>query len=172
MSAETLRRRIRCWVAFFIFALVVSGLTAFPLQTELELLVSATGADAAGHAEGGLHWWLLTVRNGLSATYGKYPWLAYGTDWLAFAHIVIGVFFIGPYRDPVRNVWVIQAGLIACLGVVILAFTAGPVRGIPFYWRVIDSAFGILGALPLWHVLRMIRRLEELSGKDRFAREC
>jgi hypothetical protein len=33
-----------------------------------------------------------------------HPWLAYGTDWLAFAHIVIAVFFIGPFVDPVQNI--------------------------------------------------------------------
>jgi hypothetical protein len=31
---------------------------------------------------------------------GAYPFLAYGTDWLAFAHIVIAVFFIGPLVKP------------------------------------------------------------------------
>jgi hypothetical protein len=166
MSAGHLTRRIRAWVALFIVALVLSGLTAFPLQSELEFLVRITGADAAGHPEGGLHSWLLTVRDGLRETYAKYPWLGYGTDWLAFAHLVIAVFFIGPFRDPVRNVWIIHAGLLACAGVVILAFIAGPLRGIPFYWRLVDSSFGFFGALPLWHVLRMTRKLQALSGRD------
>ena len=29
--------------------------------------------------------------------------IAYGTDWLAFAHITIAVAFLGPLKDPVRN---------------------------------------------------------------------
>lgn len=33
-------RRIRLWLAVFIIGLVASGITAFPLQTELSLLVS------------------------------------------------------------------------------------------------------------------------------------
>jgi len=37
-----------------------------------------------------------------------YPFIAYGTDWLAFAHFVIAIAFIGPWRDPVRNVWVVE----------------------------------------------------------------
>ena len=32
--------------------------------------------------------------------------------WLAFAHIVIAIAFVGPPRDPVRNVWVIELALI------------------------------------------------------------
>ncbi|SCF41963.1 hypothetical protein [Micromonospora mirobrigensis] len=34
--------------------------------------------------------------------------MLYGTDWLAFAHLVLAVAFWGPLRDPVRNVWVVQ----------------------------------------------------------------
>ena len=41
-SAETLRR-LRAWTAFFIFGLVVSGLTAIPLETELAVLERLAG---------------------------------------------------------------------------------------------------------------------------------
>src|SRR6185295_17725337 len=98
MTAAALLARIRLWIAFFIAALVLSGLTAFPLQTELELVVRTLGADAPGQPDGGLYWWLLTIRDGLTVTYAKYSWLGYGTDWLAFAHLAIAIFFIGPYR--------------------------------------------------------------------------
>lgn len=155
---------IRSWLAFFIFALIASGLTAFPLATELRLLGEWFHVDAPGIPEQGLQWWLRTVRDGLADTYSRYPWLGYGTDWLAFAHIVIAVFFIGPYRDPVRNVWIIQSGIFACAAVLVLAFVAGPIRGIPFYWQLIDSAFGIVGAFPLWRVLVLIRRLEKAAA--------
>jgi hypothetical protein len=165
VSAESaiLLQRIRRWMLFFIFALVVSGLTAFPLQTELAWLGHWFGVDAPGHPDGGLHWWLRTVRDGLHATDRAYPWLAYGTDWLAFAHLVIAVFFIGPFRDPVRNVWILQAGLIACAAVPLHAFICGPIRGIPFYWQLIDCSFGVFGAIPLWYVLRLTRRLEQIQ---------
>jgi len=56
---------------------------------------------------------------------------------------------------------VIQFGLIACVGVLFLALIAGPVRGIPFYWRVIDCSFGVFGAVPLILCLRDISVLEE-----------
>jgi hypothetical protein len=163
MNAPSELVEIRRWLAFFIVALILSGVTAFPLSTELRLLGEWFHVDAANIPDHGLQWWLRTVRDGLADTYSRHPWLAYGTDWLAFAHIVIAVFFVGPYRDPVRNVWIIQTGLIACAGVLVLAFTCGPIRGIPFYWQLIDSSFGIFGALPLWRVLFLTRKLEKLA---------
>ena len=162
MSREL--REIRRWVIFFIIALVASGLTAFPLATELRLLGEWFNVDAPGIPENGLQWWFRTIRDGLNDTYSKYPWLGYGTDWLAFAHIAIAVFFVGPFRDPVRNIWIIQSGLIACAGVIVVVFVCGPIRGIPFYWQIIDSSFGVVGAIPLWRVLVLTRRLEKAAA--------
>ena len=85
--------------------------------------------------------------------------MAYGTDWLAFAHIAIAVYFIGPLIDPVRNEWVLYAGLIGCILVLPLALICGPLRGIPLYWRLIDCSFGVFGALPLLYCVRLTRLL-------------
>jgi hypothetical protein len=104
--------------------------------------------------------WIERVYQALSDTNARYPFLAYGTDWLAFAHLVIAVAFIGPYIDPVRNKWIITFGLIACAGVIPLALIAGPIRGIPFPWRLIDCSFGILGCIPLLRCRRLILDLE------------
>ena len=155
MSAS---RQIKAWLIFFIVALVASGLTAFPLETEIRF------------ASDVLHWlgfvpadftaWIDRVRDALIATNDAYPFLAYGTDWLAFAHLVIAVAFIGPLRDPVRNIWIIQFGMIACVGVIPLALIAGAIRGIPFGWQLIDMSFGVFGIIPLIIVYRLIRRLE------------
>ncbi|MGW5906429.1 hypothetical protein ACWFQ6_32305, partial [Streptomyces althioticus] len=76
---------------------------------------------------------------------------------------VIAVAFLGPYRDPVRNIWVVEFGLIACAGVIPLALVCGPVRGIPFWWSVVDMAFGVFGAVPLYVVRKKIKRLETLT---------
>lgn len=160
MSARRELTEIRRLVAFFIVALILSGITAFPLATELRLLGEWFQVDAP-HPDHSLQWWLRTVRDGLTDSYSRHPWLAYGTDWLAFAHIIIGIFFIGPYRDPVRNVWIIQSGLFACAAVLFLAFICGPIRGIPFYWQLIDCSFGVFGSIPLWRVLVLTRRLEK-----------
>jgi hypothetical protein len=155
-------RRIRFWLAVFIIGLVLSGITAFPLETELSLLVSILHAGWLQPISEftGLLPWSERVYSGLHTTNANYPFLAYGTDWLAFAHLVIAVAFIGPYVDPVRNKRVITFGLIACAGVVPLALIAGAIRGIPFPWRLIDCSFGISGALPLLFSRQSIRALE------------
>jgi hypothetical protein len=157
---------VRCWLAVFIVGLVLSGVTAFPLVHELDLLASFIPADAPRPA-GGLAWWILQVRDGLHAMDATYPFLAYGTDWLAFGHIVIAMFFVAPLIDPVRNVAVLYTGLAACVGVIPLALICGPIRGIPFYWRLIDCSFGLLGLVPLLIVIRLIKRLEREQGTAR-----
>ena len=154
-------RRCRCIIGLFMLALVFSGLTAFPLEYELELLAAARGIDAHVTAQNGLDSWIATVRDGLKDMYARYSWIGYGTDWLAFAHIVIAVFFIGPLIDPVRNVWVLKAGLIACGLVIPLALICGPIRHIPFGWRLIDCSFGVFGAIPLWYCVKLTKRLEQ-----------
>jgi hypothetical protein len=154
MTSERRLRRIRLWLAVFIVGLVLSGVTAFPLTWELGLLVRWFGQGDNALAE-----WLRTVHTGLVETDKHYPFLAYGTDWLAFAHLVIAVAFIGPWRDPVKNIWVIEFGLIACVMVLPLALIAGPLRGIPFGWRLIDCAFGVFGAIPLGIIRQEIRQL-------------
>jgi hypothetical protein len=96
----------------------------------------------------------------LRESYAKYPWLAYGTDWLAFAHVVIAIFFIGAFMDPVRNIWILKAGIIGCVLVIPLALICGAIRQIPFGWRMIDCSFGAFGVIPLLYSLRLTRALE------------
>lgn len=158
-------RRYRLVLTFFILALVASGVTAFPLNWELGLLTRWRGVEhlTPAAAANGLDQWLLTVRDGLRDIDARYPWYPYGTDWLAFAHIIIACFFIGPLIDPVRNVWVLYAGLIACFLILPHAFLCGPVRGIPFYWRLIDCSFGVFGALPLLYCLKLTKQIARTS---------
>jgi hypothetical protein len=146
----------------FILGLTLSGVTAFPLQSELAALVSVLRASSLRPFADATHLlpWIERVYEGLVATNTRYPFLAYGTDWLAFAHLVIAVVFIGPYLDPVRNRWVITFGLIACAGVLPLALIAGYIRDIPFAWRLIDCSFGIVGSIPLLFCRQSIRALE------------
>jgi hypothetical protein len=154
--------RIRFWLAIFIAGLVLSGVTAFPLETELRWFDSLlhTGFFRPIAQSTHLLAWVDRVLDGLSATNAHYPFLAYGTDWLAFGHLVIAVAFVGPYLDPVRNKWVVTLGLIACAGVIPLALIAGPIRGIPLPWRLIDCSFGVFGSVPLLVCRRAIAALE------------
>lgn len=109
----------------------------------------------------GLPAWIAQVRDALRETNAHYPLLFYGTDWLTFAHLVIALLFIGPYRDPARNIWVIEWAMVACVLVWPLALICGPIRGIPFAWQLIDCSFGVVGLIPLVICRRLIRQLEK-----------
>ena len=158
MTEKQLKLRIRIWLVLFIIGLALSGITAFPIETELAFLARHAAAFPAAVGA-----WITTVYNSVHTTNQAYPYLAYGTDWLAFGHLVIATSFIGPLKDPVRNIWVLQYGMIACVMVFPLAFIAGPVRHIPFFWRLIDCSFGFFGIIPLWICYHDIRRLEKLQ---------
>ncbi len=145
----------------FVAGLILSGLTAFPLLGELSSLCRWLGIDdpAAYQTLPGMRGWIAFVFVGLQKTYATFPFIGYGTDWLAFGHLIIALFFVGPFRDPVGNAWVLRVGLVACAGVIPLALICGSLRGIPFGWRLIDCSFGIIGAVPLFYCLSLTRRL-------------
>ncbi|MGJ8644283.1 MAG: hypothetical protein ACSHX9_12815 [Luteolibacter sp.] len=156
-------RKIRILTAFVIVGLVISGVTAFPLLRELNLLanffVDAEGSmEPAGYS--GLAHWILLVRKGLEDTYAAYPFIAYGTDWLAFGHIVIALFFVPAYREPVRYQGVFRVGIWAALLIFPLAFICGEIRGIPIYWRLLDCLFGVVAMVPLFYILSLVRKIE------------
>jgi hypothetical protein len=164
-------RRIRFWLGVFIVGLVLSGVTAFPLQSELHwvnAVLHESRIEPAAQSTGLLAW-IERVNEAVDATDTHYPFLAYGMDWLAFAHLVIAVAFIGPFVDPVRNKWVITFGLIACAGVIPLALIAGSVRGIPCAWQLIDCCFGIVGCVPLLICWKSIAALECAEQANEFA---
>lgn len=164
IEPAALQRRIKVMILIFIAGLVLSGLTAFPLEWELNILKDISLSSLS--ADNGLRQWILKVHQGLQDTNLKYPFLAYGTDWLAFAHLVIALVFLGPLKDPVKNIWVIEFGMIACVLIIPLALVAGAVRGIPVYWQLIDCSFGLFGILPLAYTHQLIKRLEKAEGRN------
>ena len=168
---QILRRRIRSLTWLFIIGLVLSGATAVPLESELDWLIRGLGSEqivntpASKHPPDWAHW-LLRVREALRDTNAKYPFVAYGFDWLAFGHFVIAIAFVGALRDPLRNIWLFQFGMIACVLLVPYAFVFGGLRGIPIAWRLIDCAFGVFGFIPLWLCQRWAAELAEEQSSD------
>ena len=157
MPAKQLKQ-VRFWLLIFMTGLIVSGLTAIPLQWEIEQIKHVIDNALWLHdLAPGLVDWLLFVHTGLTATLRAYPFITVGTDWLAFAHIVIAIAFIGPLRDPVRNVWVIEFGMIACLLVIPAALIFDLLRGLPFLWLLLDCSFGVIGIIPLLLAYRFVR---------------
>jgi hypothetical protein len=153
-------KNIRNWIIFFMIGLVVSGITAIPIEKELDFLcrVFPTGSVIGD--------WLDEVYLGFYEMNSRHPFLSYGYDWLAFAHFVLALLFIGPLRDPVKNKWVIEFGMLACLMIIPYALVAGHFRGIPLWWRLIDCSFGLIGLLPLLLCHRLINKLETFTEKN------
>ncbi|KAA5533243.1 hypothetical protein F0919_11900 [Taibaiella lutea] len=159
-SKQATLKSVRIWIIVFIFFLLLSGVTAFPLETELKWLVAQFE-----NQDNIMYRWLNNIYYAIKTTNQTFPQLPYGTDWLAFAHIVIAVAFIGPLKDPVRNIWVIQFGRIACIMILPLALIAGPIRHIPLFWQLIDCSFGLIGLIPLSICYHKIKKLEPLTEK-------
>ncbi|SHN38516.1 hypothetical protein [Chitinophaga sp. CF418] len=155
-NTEKFRKEIKVLLIIFIISLLLSGITAFSVETELRWACSWWPEQYSDFYK-----WLYACYHAIKNTNEQYPYLAYGYDWLAFAHIVIAIAFIGPFKDPVKNIWIIEFGCIACISVIPLAFIAGHIRQIPVYWRLIDCSFGIIGIIPLLICHRKIKQLEK-----------
>jgi hypothetical protein len=163
-----LRRRIKLLTWCFLIGLVISGATAIPLNWELNLMMHWIGlaGQTSGSATSELGRWLLAAHEALRDVSAKHPLLFYGTDWLAFGHFVIAIAFLGALRDPVRNRWLFDFGLIACVLVIPYALVFGALRGIPFWWRLIDCSFGVFGFIPLWFCRRWAIELEVSTNRQ------
>ena len=155
-------RQIRHWIIFFMVALVLSGLTAIPLEKELAFLSRLFSPQTPTGA------WIDRVYIGIATMNSQYPFLGYGYDWLAFAHFILAILFIGPLKDPVKNRWVVEFGMIACLLIIPFAFIAGYCRGIPIPWRLIDCSFGVIGLIPLSICRSKIIEVERITTKTTF----
>lgn len=167
-DSKALTLRFRTWLVLFILGVVLSGITAFPLVWEVDLLNRMVGPETpVARLCPPLAAWIGTVHEGLQHMHAAYPFIFYGTDWLAFGHLVIAIAFWGPLRDPVRNKWVIDFGIIACVLVIPLAMICGPIRHIPFFWRLIDCSFGVAGILPLLICRHYIGQLERIPAPQK-----
>jgi len=158
-KAIMLRKQITYLTIFFMISLALSGITAMPARMGIAFLL-----DVVPVAWTSVYDFLMYIREALFSCYGI---LFYGYDWLAFAHIVIAVLFYGVIKDPVRNIWVVEFGMIACLMVIPFAFVMGSIRGIPVWWRLIDCSFGVVGIIPLWFVRSRIGELQKLIESER-----
>jgi hypothetical protein len=157
---DELLKQMRRWLWLFVIILFLSGLTAIPAQTELEFLQKFFSRDnAMGN-------WLNKVLQGIFVTENNFPFLFYGYDWLAFAHFVLAILFAGAIKNPVRNKWVIEFGIICCLLIIPFAMVAGYYRGIPVGWRLIDCCFGIFGLIPLLICYKKIQQIEILNDSQ------
>lgn len=73
--SEKSLRTIRIWLSLFIVGLALSGITAFPLETELNWL-----ADCFNDPSSELATWIDSCRDAVVHVNANYPFLSYGTD--------------------------------------------------------------------------------------------
>jgi hypothetical protein len=158
-----LLRQIRVLVIIFISALIISGITAFPVYEELKWITNSGFFTQ----ESAMQKWLMKVWYGVKNTHEEFPFLFYGYDWLAFAHLAIAGLFAGVYQHPVRNRWIVFWGMITCVCIFPVAFIAGIIRGIPFFHILIDCSFGLIGLIPLRLMQVKIKKLEKLKRSSR-----
>jgi hypothetical protein len=73
----TLLGRVRAWIWAFVLGLVISGVAAVPLQTELDGLVTILHTEALHPigASTGLLPWIELVAKGITETNVRYPFL-------------------------------------------------------------------------------------------------
>ncbi len=162
-----LAKQIKIWTIIFMVGIILSGVTAFPIETEIKLFDSYfLNSLWLQNYLPSIYNFLIFVSKGVHETSKNYSFIFYGTDWLAFAHIIIGSAFIGVLRNPIKNIWVVEWAMLACLMVFPLAFICGPIRGIPFIWRLIDCSFGVFGMIPLLLLRNKILKLERLNAEN------
>lgn len=159
--------RIRLCLALLMAGLLLKGLAGFPLLRESQALLDLLAHFGAGTP---LFDWILRVHLALAATATTAPFLALSTDTLALANILFALLFLGPYRDPLRNRWVINFGLLTCVGMLLLIVIAGPLRGIPLFWRYLDASITLLYTLPLLlcrHYLHLLDHIDSTAQRQR-----
>jgi hypothetical protein len=150
----------RIWLIFFSTALILSGLTAIFTREGLRLLSPLfTEGSILQVFWPSMAEWLSLVQLAIEETYDKYPFLAYGYDWLAFGHFIIAIPFLMAVKDMRQCLWVINYGIFACLAVIPFALVFGAIRGIPLFWRGVDTLFGIGGLVVLLFLRRQFRAI-------------
>lgn len=161
MKSNKIRRRIKVVVIFYMLALIISGATAIPAEAEIAVLLRITPETHFSYTL------LSKVYIALHEVGEHAPFLLYGYDWLAFAHFMIAIAFTGVYKNPVRNIWVVEWGLVCCACVIPFALVAAPLRSLPWCWVAVDCSFGVFGCLPLWWCRRKIKQLEQEDKEDK-----
>ena len=158
---KKIRRRIRVLLVLFVLGLAFGCQIVLFVEPQLAWLKDMLGPGTRmGQHFPNLSEWINHLYEGITETYSKYPFMAYCMDWLAFAQLAFIIFFIGAIIDPARNVWIIKSAMVICVMHILLAFGSGRFRGIPFFWQLLDSTFGIFGLVVLYLAYKNIKYLE------------
>jgi hypothetical protein len=153
-----LERKIRMATWVTIIGLVINGLTALSLSRDLSVALSFKSL-----LPDSFYNWFVTVQAAVTDTKAHYAFMLYGYDWLGFAHLFIAIAFIGVLKDPIKNEWVVQFGMIVSALTVVIALLFERLRDIPFTWSMVDVVIGIGAFIILYLCSRWINEWKKLS---------
>ncbi|MBW8016467.1 MAG: hypothetical protein FVQ82_09785 [Planctomycetes bacterium] len=157
-------KKIRIYLVIFFFGILFSLHTVLFVEPETEFFYQYLGPNTTvGEKLPFFSEWIEDIYISVKVTYTNYPAIAYCMDWLSYACVVFAIFMIGAIKDPVKNIWIIQAYMLACLLAAALPFIAGPFRDIPIFWRCLDGSFGIIGFLVLLTPYKLTKTLQKLA---------
>ena len=153
---------LRILLGIVALGLLISGLTCYFLEWEVKALTDVVWGGSADRIPfmDEEYKLLLRVDEGLKVIKREYPEFMLGTDWLGFAHVILAILFLGAIRDPVRNILIIQFGIISAILVIPAAWLFGYLRGLPTIHYFIDASFGIGALIPLYISYRIIKRCD------------
>lgn len=155
---SNLRRKIKVVIIITIAGLILNGISAVPLQRELNILLSNPDKLPKFLRD----WWTY-VNKGVVDTNNNYPFMRYGFDWLAFAHLLIAIAFIGPLNDPIKNQWVVRWGMIASALSIVMALVWERMRAIPLWWSCIDAFIAMVAFFILLICNKWINELKQAT---------
>lgn len=155
-AIEKLERQIKIYVWVFIIGLFLSGLSAIPLLWGVDVALDIL--EEFGF-QGQIYFFMKYVQSGLIYNDTHFQFMAYGTDWLAFAHFMFAFLFVALLIDAERNRFILRFGMIACVLIFPTALIFGQIRDIPWMWRMIDCSFGVVGFVVLFKVEMLLNKL-------------
>lgn len=149
------RKQVKALIVVLAAGLFLSGVTAIPLEWELGLLNKWFDNG-----------WIDQVNDAVVYTNQEMPFMAYGTDWLAFAHVILAILVIGTFRRPEEHRWIFQFGMIASVLILPVAGFFGELRGIPWGWRLIDMSFALVAFPMFWYVERWVKSVRVNDARE------
>jgi hypothetical protein len=156
-------RKIRVYLVIFFLGILFSLHTVMFVEVETAFFVKHFGQGTlTAEKLPFFSEWIENLHLSISETYKTYPVMAYCMDWLTYACVVFAMFIIGPIKDPIKNIWVIQVYMLGCILGMLLPFIVGPMREIPIFWRFLDGSFGLMGFIILLIPYRLIKKLETI----------
>jgi len=155
-----LKFRTRFWLIIFVLGLAFGSQMFFFVTPQITWLNQMLGPGTATEQRfSEMSAWIHHLYQGITDTYTQYPFMAYCMDWLAFAQLAFMVLFVGAVVNPQQNIWLIKGGMIICWLHILTALGCGTLRGIPFFWQLLDGSFGILGFIVLYAAYKNLKRL-------------